>query len=51
LNAQREEVARWNFFNASPGRYDVSDLTGQGNEVVIETIEIAHEGMELETND
>lgn len=51
LNAQREEVARWNFFNAFPARYDVSDLKGQGNEVVIETIEIAHEGMELETND
>ncbi|MBI5025187.1 MAG: phage tail protein [Nitrospirae bacterium] len=36
---------RWDIVNAWPVRYKPSDLKAKGNEVSIETIEIAHEGL------
>ncbi len=35
--------------NAFPVKIQASDLEAEGNEVVIETIELAHEGLELDT--
>lgn len=40
------EAARWNFKEAWPIKYDAPDLSAKGNDVAIETIEIAHEGMD-----
>lgn len=48
LDEGRNAVKRWNFFNAWPARYQPSALNARGHEVVIETLEIALEGMEVE---
>ncbi|MEO1614998.1 MAG: phage tail protein [Planctomycetota bacterium] len=40
-----EEKARWDFFRAWPTRWDGPALSASGNEVAIETLEIAHEGL------
>ena len=47
LDASRQEVQRWNVFESWPASYDVTDLSALGNDVVLETIEIVHEGLEL----
>jgi phage tail-like protein len=47
LDEKRQEVARWNLVRAWPTKYDPPDLRGLGNEVAIETLELAHEGIEL----
>ena len=41
-------VMRWIFRRAWPVRYQSSALNAKGNETVMETLEIAHEGMEVE---
>jgi len=41
-----QEVARWNFFNAWPTKWDGPDFNAEGNDVAIETLELAHEGIE-----
>jgi phage tail-like protein len=46
LNRKGEEVARWNFFRAWPSKYDGPDLNAEGNDVAIESLELAHEGLE-----
>jgi len=38
-----EPVGRWEFSQAWPIKYDGPDLNAKGNEVAIETLEIAHE--------
>jgi len=48
LDEQRQEVARWRLRRAWPSKYVGPDLSGLGNEVAIETLELAHEGIELE---
>ena len=45
-NSRSTEVARWNFANAWPTKYDGPDLNAEGNDVSIETLELAHEGVE-----
>jgi phage tail-like protein len=40
------EKVRWNFFNAWPAKWDGPDFTAKGNDVAIETLELAHEGIE-----
>ena len=40
------EVVRWNFFNAWPTKLELPSLSAKGNEVAIETLELAHEGLE-----
>jgi phage tail-like protein len=47
LDEGRNPVKRWNFLNAWPARYQASSLAAVGHNVVIEMLEIAHEGMEL----
>ena len=46
LDRGGQEVARWNFIRAWPSKWDGPDLTAEGNDVAIETLELAHEGVE-----
>ncbi len=46
LDEEGEPGARWEFRNAWPRQYDAPELDATGNEVAIESLEIAHEGME-----
>lgn len=46
LNRGGAEVARWNFLRAWPTKYDGPDLNAEGNDIAIETLELAHEGVE-----
>jgi phage tail-like protein len=46
LDRLGQEKARWNCFNAWPTKYDGPDLNAEGNDVAIEKLEIAHEGIE-----
>jgi phage tail-like protein len=48
LDAERQPVIRWNVSQAWPTKYDVSDLKGKSNEVVIEMLELTHEGIQVE---
>ncbi len=47
LNAELEQVVRYNFFEAWPVRWEGPSLNATGNEIAIETLELAHEGIEL----
>lgn len=47
LNENREPVISWKVMNAFPIKVQASDLKADGNEVAIETIEIAHEGLDI----
>lgn len=40
------DVARFVVSEAWPAKYDPSDLSGKGNEVLIEALELANEGIE-----
>ena len=48
LDEQSQEVARWNLRRAWPTKCAAPSLNALGNEVAIETVELAHEGIELE---
>lgn len=39
------DKSEWNIVEAWPTKYTPSDLSGKGNDVVIETFELAHEGL------
>jgi phage tail-like protein len=41
----RQEVARWNFVNAWPTKWDGPAWNAKGNEIAIETLVLAHEGI------
>ena len=41
------ELVRWNFFHGWIAKWEGPLLNARANEVAIETIEIAHEGLEL----
>lgn len=43
---QGVEVARYNFYRAWPTKYTAPTYNAQGNDVAIETLELAHEGLE-----
>ena len=45
MDEEGSPTSRWEFNDAWPVKYKPSALDAQGNEVVIETMEIAHEGM------
>lgn len=47
LDLEGTEKVRWNFFNGWPTKWDGPDFTSKGNDVAVETLEIAHEGVEL----
>jgi phage tail-like protein len=47
LDDTRNPVMKWIFYNAWPTKYETSPLQGKDNDVVIESLEIAHERMDL----
>lgn len=48
LDETGEEKMRWNFREAWPTKWTGPTFNATGNEVAIETLEIAHEGLELQ---
>ena len=48
LDDDRKEVLRWVLHEAWVAKFEAGDLNAEGNDVAIETIEIAHERLELE---
>lgn len=48
LNETHEPVMVWKIHNAFPVKVEGPGLKASGNEVAIESIEIAHEGLELQ---
>lgn len=48
LDERREQVARWNLRRAWPTKYEGPALNAKSSEVALETLELAHEGLELE---
>lgn len=48
LDAERREVRRWTILRAWPAAYAFSTLEGRGNEVVVETLELACESVDVE---
>lgn len=48
LNENHEPVMTWKIQNAFPVKVEGPGLKASGNEVAIESIEIAHEGLELQ---
>jgi phage tail-like protein len=47
LNEKHEPVVVWNVHNAFPVKVEGPGLKASGNEVAIESIEVAHEGLEI----
>jgi phage tail-like protein len=43
--ANKTEVARWNFFNAWPSKWDGPALNAKGTDIAVETLVLAHEGI------
>lgn len=46
LDEERNELVRWNFFNAFPRKWEGPQLNATGNEVAIESLELCCEGIE-----
>ncbi len=45
LNSDLSEVSSWQFFNAWPSKWELSEYDASKAEIAIETLEIAHEGL------
>lgn len=45
IDEEGSDKARWDIVSAWPTKYDSSDFSAKGNEVLIETLEIVHEGV------
>jgi phage tail-like protein len=48
LDDARNPLVRWHFSNGWISKWEGPDLNAQANDVAIETIEIAHEGLTLD---
>ena len=48
LDDNRQEAMRWNFRRGWPCKLSGPALKAKGNEIAIETLEICHEGLEIE---
>ncbi|MES2922817.1 MAG: phage tail protein [Verrucomicrobiota bacterium] len=48
LNEEHAPVMNWKVKNAFPTKMTATDLKADANEVAIETLELAHEGIEME---
>jgi phage tail-like protein len=46
LDEKRNEAVRWNLLSAWPSKWMGPDLKANANEIAIESLEIAHEGVE-----
>jgi phage tail-like protein len=49
LNEEHNPIASWKVVNAWPCKYVVGSFNATSNEVLIETIELTHEGLALNT--
>jgi len=47
LNSEHEPIVSWRVHNAFPVKLEWSDLKANGNEAAIESLEIAHQGIEF----
>ncbi len=45
VDEEGNDKARWDIVEAWPTKYDPSDFNAKSNEVIIETLEIVHEGV------
>lgn len=45
VDEEGNDKSRWDIVEAWPTKYDPSDFSAKGNEVLIETLEIVHEGI------
>ncbi len=45
VDEEGADKARWDIVNAWPTKYDPSDFSAKGNEVMIETLELVNEGV------
>ena len=43
LNEEHQPLEAWSFLKAYPVKWDIGGLNAQGNEIVIETIELAYQ--------
>ncbi len=50
LNEEHEPTMSWKIINAFPVKVEGPGLKSTGNEVAIETLELAHEGLSVENN-
>lgn len=50
LNENHEPVVTWKIKNAFPVKITSTDLKADGNEVAIEQLDVAHEGLTIEYN-
>ena len=50
LNEKHEPVIVWKVHNAFPVKIQSTDLKADGNEVAIEQLELAHEGLSIENS-
>lgn len=48
LDEGRSEVMRWNFRRGWPSKYTGPSFNAANNEIAMETLEICHEGLELD---
>lgn len=48
LNENRQEVMRWNFKRGWPCKWTGPGLNAKNNEIAMETLEICHEGLEID---
>ncbi len=48
LNEQHEPVVVWKIKNAWPAKIASTDLKADGNEIAIESIELAHDGLTIQ---
>jgi len=46
IDEEGKDKSRWDVVKAWPSKYDAADFNAKGNEVLIETFELAHEGVE-----
>jgi phage tail-like protein len=49
LNELQQPVLHWKISAAWPVKYEGPTLNAKGNDIAIETLELAHEGLDLET--
>jgi phage tail-like protein len=47
LDESNQEVMSWELINAFPAKMTVTDMKSDGNEAAIETMELAHEGLNV----
>lgn len=46
IDEEGNDKARWDIREAWPTKYDVSDFSAKGNDVLIESLDIIHEGFD-----